>query len=149
MPSTNRRSVLQAAAAGIAGISGCSTLTEDLEPVTPRLLELSVESYHTEPHTFHVRLKLDGETVYEDEERVDAANPEDATGARFTGYPEDAKPYVLSVWMDGDESTARTLDFASIDEECLVVRTFYGSYKQPPEDAQLEIWTHNNCTVAQ
>ena len=145
MPSTSRRAVLHAAAAGALGLSGCSAFGEDSEPVVPRLIDLVVLSFHTEPHTFHVRLELDGETVYEDARAVEAASPDEEEGAGFDGYPEEREPYELSVWLDDDESTTRTLEFADYDAECLAVNAFYGRYEEPPENATLRLYTATNC----
>lgn len=147
MPSIYRRSLLRAAAVGAVGFSGCSTFSEESESQTPRLIDLVALSYDTQAHTFHVRLELDGEPVYEQAEPVDAASPEDSEGAVFTRYPEEPKPYVLSAWIDDDESTTRTLDLASYEAECLAVNLFYGRYGEPPEDATLGIATATNCNA--
>lgn len=147
MPSRSRRFVLQTAAVGALGFSGCSTFGEESEPDVPRLIDLVALSFHTEPHTFHVRLELDGEIVYEDSRAVEAASPDEEEGAVFEGYPEAPEPYVLSVWLDDTESTTRTLEFADYDADCLAVNVFYGRYGEPPENATLRLYTATNCNA--
>lgn len=130
--SIDRRSVLQMAAAGADGVSGRSAFSEGSDPAVPELIELIAASSDRESHTFHLRFELDGQTVYQAAEQVEAASPDDSRGAVSEGYPEDSKPYVLSAWTDGDESTTRTFDFTSLGTECLGVHVFYGWYKEPP-----------------
>lgn len=149
MPYTDRRSLLGAIAGGALSLSGCSTSGKKRASPTPRLTELTAHNFDTEPHIFHVQIELEGETVYQQQNRIEGGTPEDPNGAIFEGYPMKTKPYVLTTWIDESEASMQSLDFASIDAGCLMARIYYGTYKEPPEDAHLSIYTSTNCSTTQ
>lgn len=144
-----RRVLLQSATVGIAGLTGCTLLGSDTESQTPRLVDFNVLNFHDEPHTVHVRLDLDGETVYRESKQLAAVTEEDdSEGAVLSDYPMTAEPYLLSAWRDDQsESDARPLDFASFDTECLGVDVQVGTYGVETESSRLSIHYTTNCRV--
>lgn len=144
-----RRAIIRSAAVGLVGLGGCSALDESDEEI-PRLVELTALNLDDEPHTFHVRMELDGETAYRESKRVEAASPDDPRGATFTGYPEDSGNYVLSAWRDDrDETEARTLDFAEFDSECLGVEVKFGTHGNDADEPYLAIFHTSNCAAGE
>jgi hypothetical protein len=144
-----RRALLQSVAVGLAGFGGCAAL-EESESGAPRLVDLTALNYDDEPHTFHVRMELDGETTYRESKRVKAAGPDDPRGAVFTGYPEESESYVVSMWRDDQpETEARTLDFAEFDSECLGVEVKLGTYGESDDEPDLSIFYTSNCAAGQ
>jgi hypothetical protein len=141
-----RRTFLQSITIGIAGLTGCAMFESQTESRTPRLVELTALNLDDSPHTFHVRLELDGETVYRESEQVAAGGSEDPRAAEFSGYPTQAEPYVLSAWRDDQpEAGAKTLDLASYDAECLGVDVRFGTYGSDAENPRLAIFHTTNC----
>jgi hypothetical protein len=144
-----RRTFLQSIAVGLAGLGGCSALDESSSEA-PRLVELTALNLDDEPHTFHIRMELDGETAYRESKRVEAASPDDPQGAVFTEYPEKPGAYTLSVWRDDQgEAEARTLDFAAFDTECLGVEVKLGTHGESDDEPNLAIFQTSNCAVGQ
>lgn len=141
-----RRAFLQSMTIGITGFTGCATFESQTEPQIPRLVELTALNLDDAPHTFHVRLELDGETVYRESERVTAGEPEDPRATEFSDYPTRVEPYVLSAWRDDHPETgAKTLDFASYDAECLGLDVQFGTYGSDAENPRLAILHTTNC----
>ncbi|WP_129112859.1 hypothetical protein [Halegenticoccus tardaugens] len=145
-PRIGRRSLLRlATTAGVVTLSGCNALGGS-DRKTPRLVELGATSFDDEPHTFHVRIELDGETVYRDSERLEAASSDDPVGTWFTGFPTKSNAYLLSTWLDDrPEKTAQTLDFAEYDTECLGVDVRVGTYDGGTDDDRVSIFYTKNC----
>ncbi|WP_129112860.1 hypothetical protein [Halegenticoccus tardaugens] len=107
---------------------------------------MSALSFDDEPHTFHVRIELDGETVYRESERIEATDPDDPVGAVFDGFPTKPNPYLLSTWLDDrPEKTARTLDFAEYDTECLGLNIQAGTYDDEAGGDRFAIAHTTNC----
>lgn len=112
----------------------------------PELVGLTAINHHDAPHTAHVRLELDGESVYQESEQIAAGGSDDPRGAVFSDYPTVPEPYVLSAWLDDrPEAEARTLDFASFDTECLGVSLDIGTYGRDVENPGLSIYYTRNC----
>lgn len=112
----------------------------------PQLVNFYAINYHDEPHTVHVRLELDGETVYRESKQTAASELEATKGAVFSDYPTATEPYVLSAWRDDrPEADARTLEFASFDTECLGIQVNIGTYGRNTENPVLSIHFSTNC----
>jgi len=141
-----RRAILQSATVGIAGLAGCTTLFSQSASQTPEFVDFTAINYHDAPHTVHVRLELDGETVYRESKQIAARGSDDTQGAVFTDYPTAAEPYVLSAWRDDHpEAEAMTLDFASFDTECLGASVQIGTFGSDVENPELAIYYTTNC----
>ncbi|WP_248516680.1 hypothetical protein [Salinarchaeum laminariae] len=144
-----RRALLQSTAVGIAGLAGCTTFGDQSTSQTPKFIDLTAINLHDAPHTAHVRLELDGETVYRESKQMAASELDHSRGAVFSEYPTTAEPYVLSAWRDDrPETDARTLDFASFDTECLAVQLMIGTYGRNVETPRLAIYYGFNCSAS-
>lgn len=134
------------AAVGLIGLSGCSALDTRSRSETPRLVELTALNLDDEPHAFHVRIEIDGETVYRKSKRVPAGGTDEPRGVEFAGYPTRSRPYVLSAWRDDQPaSEAATLDFADFESECLGVEVQFGTYGTDAANPRLAILHTTNC----
>jgi hypothetical protein len=143
-----RRVFLQSTAAGIAGLAGCTLLESQTGSQIPRLIGLAVLNYDDAPHTVHLQLELEGETVYRRSEQIAGSEPNDSEGALFSEYPTASEPYVLSAWCaDRPKATVSILDFSSFDAECLGVTVYIGSYGVDTENPRLAIYFSTNCRL--
>jgi hypothetical protein len=116
----------------------------------PRLVELTALNLDDEPHTFHVRMELDGETAYRKSKRVEAAGPGGPKGAVFTGYPEESGAFVVFASRDDQSDTeARTLDFTEFDSECLGIEVKVGTYGETSDEPRLALFHTSNCAAGQ
>lgn len=141
-----RRAFLQSSTVGIAGLSGCTLLGGQTESQVPRLVDLTAVNLDDAAHDIHVRLELDGETVYRESSQVPAAGANEARGVEFTDYPTMAEPYVLSAWRDdSQEAEARSLDFGSFDTECLGVNIHVDANASDVENSGLSIFHTTDC----
>lgn len=141
-----RRVLLQSMTVGIAGLSGCTLFGSQTESQVPRLVNLTAVNLDDAAHDIHVRLDLDGETVYRESSQVPAARANEARGIEFSDYPTMAEPYVLSAWRDdSQEAEARSLDFASFDTECLGVNIHVDANASDVENSGLSIFHTTDC----
>lgn len=141
-----RRDFLRSTTVGVVGLSGCTMFESQSESQMPELVDFTAFNYHDTPHTVHVRLELDGETVYRESKQIAAGGSDDAQAAVFSDYPTVAEPYVLSAWRDDrPETGAMTIDFASFDTECLGVMVNIGTYGRDVENPRLSIFYTSNC----
>ncbi|AGN01005.1 hypothetical protein L593_05280 [Salinarchaeum sp. Harcht-Bsk1] len=112
----------------------------------PEFVGLTAINHHDAPHTAHVRLELDDETVYRKSKQIAAGGSRDSRAAVFSDYPTAAEPYVLSAWRDDHpEAEAMTLDFASFDTECLGASVQIGTFGSDVENPELAIYYTTNC----
>ncbi len=146
MFSPNRRSLLRTGGAlGVGWLAGCSGLNKGTSASYPRLIDLSATNLDDEPHTFHVLIEVNGETVYRDSKSV-AAPKDELKAAVFTGYPTKPKPYEVYAWKDNkSKEDARTFDFAEYDSACLGLELQIGEYGSDSSNPHLAIYHTTNC----
>jgi|GEM_PF-1530872 len=132
----SRRAVLRGAGIALAGsVAGCAGVGVS---GTPRLGDLGVTNYDTQPHDVHVLLFDGKDPVYWLSKRVPAAEDDVLGTTVFDGYPTDVEPSRLLVRLDGQSlSAAERFDFSAYDADCLGLQIEIGDEARPPE---LTIW---------
>ena len=148
MNSLSRRSFLRSAAIGVGALSGCAGFSGQTEVEPPRLIDLIATNFTPDPHTFHVRMDLQDETVYRESKHMEAASPDDPRAAVFTDYPAQPNPYVFYTWVDEQpETEAQSLDFTEKNAECVGINVQFGRYKSGVQDPSVSIFSTTNCNI--
>lgn len=122
--------ILRGAGIALAGsAAGCAGLG-----TSPRLGDLGVTNYDTQPHVVHVLL-FEGESpVYWASKRVPAAENDVLGTATFEGYPTGVDPSRLLARLDGQSlSAAERFDFSAYQADCLGLQIEIGDEARPPE----------------
>ena len=145
-PLRTRRSFLRAiAAAGTVPIAGCAAFAGRETKNYPRLGELKALNVDDESHTVHVRVELDGETVYRQSKRLQSADG-GAVAVLFADYPSNPGAYEVYAWKDKQSrSDAQSLDLAGFDADCVGVQVKIGTYGAETEEPHLSIYSTTNC----
>jgi hypothetical protein len=130
----SRRAVLRGAGIAFAGsVAGCAGTG-----ATPRLGDLGVTNYDTQPHEVHVLLFEGEDPVYWTSIRVPAAEGDVLGTAVFDGQPTGVEPSRLFARLDGQSlSTAERFDFSAYDADCLGLQIEIGDEARSPE---LTLW---------
>ena len=139
MPSTTRRQTLRAGVLALAGLAGCSALTDSpAEP--PRLDSVRVTNYAGERRTVAVQILLDGDVVYWRDLTVRASEPEsgDAPGTvhsesvAASAYPDERGRWTVRVRDRATgERAAATFAAEDFPSGCLTVAPEVGLDRGP------------------
>ncbi|WP_458207644.1 hypothetical protein [Haladaptatus sp. NG-SE-30] len=101
-------------------------------------------NFDDEPHTVHVLLRRDGETVYRKSLRLKAGRSDDPSEGTFDGYPAESGADVLYAWRDDQpEDQRRKLDFREYETECIGFQIHVGYFGEPT--SRVSIWKTTNC----
>lgn len=132
----------------IAGCFGRNKTTEDT-----RLEGLQVVNFDHEPHTIHVEVTEDNETVYDDAIDIPAAD-EDSTEwgdggwgeGVFEEYPTEPGAYAIHTWRsDQSREDQQTLDLREYDHECAEMMIYIGDPDRGEITSELSIWRTFDC----
>lgn len=143
MSPPSRRRVLRLSAAGIAGVAGCSAIG-DRPRTVPRLVDVDVLNYHTEPHTVHVRIGTKDEPTYRRSVQSSAGKPREPTFETLEDVPK--RPSGTTVVARRDDRPIEpwnSLDIATIDARCIGLQIRVGAYDT--ERSDLSILKTTNC----
>ena len=149
MVSFTRRTILQTGCTlGSAGLAGCTGILGQSSSTAPQLGELKAINFDSHPHTIDVHIDVEGEAVYQESKRLEAAPSDDAVSVYFNDYPTEPAPYVVYAWKDDQSrADAQVIRFSQFDVDCLGLSIQIGKYGTDLPDPHLSIYHTTNPNV--